>query len=233
MAISLRETATLSHDILASMKDKVVLVTGAGRGLGKAIAARCAAAEAVVVVNDINPDTAEATAKSIAKSGGRVHVVIADVAQKMAVQTMHYEILEKFGRVDVLVNNAGVEPIGSVLACDEWTWDRALNVNLKGAFLCTQTMARGMKEQDGGVIVNIVGRPGGDGARAAYAASKSGLVGFTLECARELIAYNIRVNAIHPGMPDAVAEHVIWLCSDKAKEIFGQEFDLDELKHEV
>jgi NAD(P)-dependent dehydrogenase (short-subunit alcohol dehydrogenase family) len=210
------------------MKDKVVLVTGAGRGIGKAIAARCAAAGAVVVVNDINPDAAEATVKAITQSGGQALAIIADVAQKLAVQTMHYEILDRFGRVDVLVNNARVEPEGSLLTCDEWTWDRTINVNLKGAFLCTQTVARGMKEQGGGVIVNISRKPNSLEYKAAFFASHSGLVGFTQEAAREFLAYNIRVNAVHPGAPAATAERVLWLCSDEAKAIAGQVFSLDD-----
>jgi NAD(P)-dependent dehydrogenase (short-subunit alcohol dehydrogenase family) len=242
------------------MKDKVTLITGAGRGIGKAIALRFAAAGARVVVNDVNPDTADATAKAINDDGGQAISIIADVANKMAVQTMHYEILEKWGRVDVLVNNAGVEPAGSILTLDEWAWDRTINVNLKGAFLCSQTVGRDMKEQGGGVIVNIssiAGRAAGLRDRAAYVASKTGLVGFTRECAREFAAYNIRVNAVCPGViitemtahlrqneaqmkkwledipqarlgePDDVTGLVLFLCSDDAKYITGQAFNVD------
>ncbi len=242
------------------MKDKVALITGAGRGIGKAMALRFAAAGARVVVNDINPDTADATAKAINDDGGQAISIIADVANKMAVQTMHYEILEKWGRVDVLINNAGVEPTGSILTLDEWAWDRTLNVNLKGAFLCSQTVGRDMKEQGGGVIVNIssiAGRAAGLRDRAAYTASKTGLVGFTRECAREFAAYNIRVNAVCPGViitemtahlrqneaqmkkwledipqgrlgdPGDVTGLVLFLCSDDAKYITGQAFNVD------
>jgi NAD(P)-dependent dehydrogenase (short-subunit alcohol dehydrogenase family) len=242
------------------MKDKIVLITGAGRGIGKAIALRFAAAGAKVVVNDVNPDTADATAKAINDTGGQAIAIIADVANKMAVQTMHYEILEKWGRVDVLINNAGVEPTGSILTLDEWAWDRTINVNLKGAFLCSQTVGRDMKERGGGVIVNIssiAGRAAGLRDRAAYVASKTGLVGFTRECAREFAAYNIRVNAVCPGViitemtahlrqnetqmkkwledipqgrlgdPDDVTGLVLFLCSDDAKYITGQAFNVD------
>ncbi len=242
------------------MKDKVTLITGAGRGIGKAIALRFAAAGAKVVANDVNPDTADATAKAVNDDGGQAISIIADVANKMAVQTMHYEILEKWGRVDVLVNNAGVEPTGSILTLDEWAWDRTLNVNLKGAFLCSQTVGRDMKEQGGGVIVNIssiAGRAAGLRDRAAYVASKTGLVGFTRECAREFAAYNIRVNAVCPGViitemtahlrqneaqmkkwledipqgrlgePDDVTGLVLFLCSDDARYITGQAFNVD------
>jgi len=196
------------------MKDKVVLVTGAGRGIGRAIATHCAAAGAVAVVNDINPDTAEATVKAITESGGRAVASIADVAQKMAVQTMHYEILDKFGRVDVLVNNARIEPGGSVLTLDEWNWDRVFGVNLKGPFLCMQTVARGMKEQGGGVIINLLGPQLMDGRHVAYIASQVGLASLTIECARELVAYNIHACAVQPTSPEETVAQVLQLITD-------------------
>lgn len=196
------------------MQDKVVLVTGAGRGLGKAIAKGLAAQGAKVVVNDINPDTAEATVKEITGAGGQAIYLDADVANKMAVQTMHYEILEKWGRVDGLVNNAAIEPIGPILTLDEWAWDRAMNVNLKGVFLVSQTVARGMKEQGGGVIVNVAGTVTGQAQHAAFVASKEGLLGLTRECAKEFAPYNIRVAAVYPeaeSKPDEIAAQVIGL----------------------
>jgi len=175
------------------MNNKIILITGAGRGLGKDLALKFAALGAKVVINDVNPDTAETTVKEIIDAGGQAIFIHADVANKMAVQTMHYEILEKWQRVDVLINNAAIEPLGAILTMDEWAWDRTFNVNLKGVFLCTQTVARGMKEQGGGVIVNIGGYETDHDNHAAFVASKVGLEGFTRECAKELSEHHIRV----------------------------------------
>lgn len=195
---------------------KIILITGAGRGLGQALALKFAALGAKVVVNDINPDAAAATVKEITETGGRALHLSADVANKMAVQTMHYEILEKWGRVDVLINNAVIEPLGPMLTTDEWAWDRAMNVNLKGAFLCTQTVARGMKEQGGGVIINIARSETGQAPHAAFVASQEGLAGFTRECAKELAGQGIRVEMIiftPQSDASAIIDQTLTLCS--------------------
>ena len=239
---------------------KVALVTGAGRGIGKAIALGLARAGARVAVNDVNPDTAAATAEAIAAAGGQAQTHVADVGNKMAVQAMIQAVLEDWGRLDIMVNNAGVEPTATVLAMDEWDWDKALAVNLKGPFLCSQTAGRAMKEFGGGAIVNIgsiAGRAAGLRDRAAYTASKMGLIGFSRECAREFAAYNIRVNVVCPGVvetemtahlrrnaaqmekwladipqgrlgqPEDVVGLVLFLCSDAARYITGQAINVD------
>jgi 3-oxoacyl-[acyl-carrier protein] reductase len=185
------------------LRGKVALVTGAGRGIGRAIALGLARAGARVAVNDINPDSAAATVRAAAAEGGQAAAHVADVGNKMAVQTMIQAVLEAWDRLDILVNNAAVEPSATVLAMDEWDWDKTLAVNLKGPFLCSQTAGRAMKELGGGAIVNIgsiAGRAGGLRDRSAYTASKMGLIGFTRECAREFAAYKIRVNAVCPGV---------------------------------
>ncbi len=242
------------------LPDKVALVTGAGRGIGRAIALGLAQAGARVAVNDINPDTAERTAREIRDGGGEAVAFAADVANKLAVHTMINGCLERWGRLDILVNNAGVEPKASILTMDEYDWDRTLAVNLKGAFLCSQFAGRAMREQGGGVIVNIASIGGHKiplKDRAAYCASKAGLVGFTRECAREFAAYGIRVNAICPGVietemtaqlrqnpeqmrkwledipqgrlgtPEDVVGLVLFLCSEAAAYITGQAIHVD------
>lgn len=240
--------------------DKVVLITGAGRGIGKALATAFAQAGARVAVNDINPESCAQTADEIVTSGGQALTCHADVANKLAVQAMLIDIEDRWGRVDILINNAGVEPHQPILKLDEWDWDRTLNVNLKGAFVCSQSAGRMMQRQGGGVIVNIAsiaGRAAGLRDRSAYVASKTGLIGFTKECAREFAAYHIRVNAVCPGViitemtahlrqneaqmekwlediplrrlgePDDVTGLVLFLCSDAARYITGQAIHVD------
>lgn len=245
---------------MTDFKNKVALITGSGRGIGRAIALAFASEGAKVAVNDVNPTGAEETVRLIGEAGGEAKAWVADVSNKMAIQTMAQDILETWGRVDILINNAGVEPHKPILTMDEWDWDRTLDVNLKGPFLLTQTVGRAMKETGGGVVVNvasIAGRASGLRDRAAYVASKTGLVGFTKEAARELAPHGIRVNAVCPGViitemtahlrddeammskwladipqgrlgePDDVTGLVLFLCSDAARYITGQAIHVD------
>jgi len=185
------------------LSEKVALVTGAGRGIGRAIALAMAEAGAQVCVNDINPDTAYATTHDVLERGGQAFDYNADVSNKMQVGAMIEAIRDRWDRLDILVNNAGVEPKASVLTLDEWDWDRTLGVNLKGTFICTQLAGRVMRDQGGGIIVNIASIAGHKSplpSASAYCASKAGVVGFTRECAREFAAYHIRVNAVCPGV---------------------------------
>lgn len=201
------------------LTDKVVLVTAAGRDLGLALAQGLGGAGARVVVNDVNPDAAEAAAAGIAAAGGRALARSADVANKLAIQTLHYEILDTWGRVDVLVNTAVIQPAGDVLTLDEWAWNRALDVNLKGAFLCSQTVGRAMKEQGGGLILNLLGQETGT---AVHAASQAGLLGFTRRCAAEFASYSIRVHALRPapgGATGAVVAAALRLCDGAAADL--------------
>ena len=245
---------------MGEFSDKVVLVTGAGRGIGRAIAEAFAAESAVIAANDITPINLDDTIAHITDVGGKAKGYVADVAGKMSVQTMLEEILDDWGRVDILVNNAGVEPHAPLLELDEWDWRRTLEVNLTGAFLTMQSVGRVMCAQGGGCIVNIgsiAGRAHGLKDRAAYVASKMGLIGLTREAARELAEYNIRVNTVCPGVietemtvelrqneammarwladipqgrlgkPEDIARVVIFICSDSAAFLTGQAINVD------
>jgi NAD(P)-dependent dehydrogenase (short-subunit alcohol dehydrogenase family) len=136
-------------------QDKVVLVTGAGRGIGRAIAETFAAQGAVVAANDLSPVNLDETLRRIQSSGGRSRDYVFDVAKKMPVQGLVQSVLEDWGRIDILVNNAGVEPHAPLLTLDEWDWQRTLDVNLSGPFYTMQAAGRVMREAGGGAIVNI------------------------------------------------------------------------------
>jgi 3-oxoacyl-[acyl-carrier protein] reductase len=196
---------------MSSFTDKVILITGAGRGIGRSIAEAFAAYGAIIAANDITPINLDETLARILASGGRVKDYVFDVAKKMPVQSMVEQVVADWGRIDILVNNAGVEPRASLLDMDEWDWHRTIDVNLGGPFFTMQTVGRIMRQQGGGVIVNIAstaGRAHGQKSLSAYIASKMGLIGLTREAARELSAYNIRVNAVCPG---AIESERAWL----------------------
>jgi NAD(P)-dependent dehydrogenase (short-subunit alcohol dehydrogenase family) len=245
---------------MSAFEGKVVLITGAGRGIGRAIAQAFAAQGALVAANDISPVNLDETVTGIRAAGGQSKAFIADVAQKMAIQTMIEEVRDNWERIDILVNNAGVEPHAPLLELDEWDWRRTLEVNLSGPFFTMQSVGRVMRDQGGGAIVNIgsiAGRAHGLKDRAAYVASKMGLIGLTREAARELAAYNIRVNVVCPGVietemtaqlrrnqammdrwreeiplgrigqPEDIAGLVLFLCSEEAAYLTGQAINLD------
>lgn len=206
------------------LTDKVAIVTGAGRGLGAAIAKTLAAAGARVAANDINPDRAERIAGEIRAAGGQAIGIHADVANKFQCVHLIETTRAEWGRVDILVNNAAVEPTASIIKMDEWDWNRCLDVNLKGTFFMSQLCGRVMADQNtdrdqnagrdqnttqdrkrGGVIVNISSVAGVAvpfAGRAAFCASKAAVVGFARECAREYAQYGIRVNTVVPGLFD-------------------------------
>ena len=254
------------------LDNQFAIVTGAGRGIGAAIAHTLAQAGAKIAVNDINPDRAERVAAAIREAGGQAIGVAADIANKFQCSHLIETTRAEWNRLDILVNNAAVEPAVPIMKMDEWDWQRTIDVNLKGVFFMSQLCGRVMAgifdkkvEQAetpgaGGVIVNIastagVATPLAD--RAAYCASKAGVVGFARECAREFAPYGIRVNTVLPGIIDTplteplqaqvevmarwqadiplgrigraqeVADAVLFLCSDASRYITGSTLTVD------
>lgn len=204
---------------------KVVLVTGAGRGAGRAIVEAFAARGARVAANDISPINVDAVVEDIRARGGMAMVCVEDVAKKVSAQALINTITDAWGRIDILVNTANVEPHTPLLDMDEWDWHRTLDVNLTGAFLLMQSVGRVMRAQGGGVMVNLAPIAGrlNQTDRAAYVASKVGLVGLTRQAALELAAHNIRVHAVCTGLPELantaelhedVAAAVLSLCAE-------------------
>ena len=184
------------------LKDSVAIVTGSGRGIGRAIALELATAGVKVVVNYAGrSDKAEETLALIKETGGIGLVVQADVSQATDVDRLLKTTLEHFGKVDILVNNAGITRDSLLLRMKEMDWDLVMATNLKGAYLCTKAVSKGMLKQRSGVIVNISSVVGlsGNAGQANYAAAKAGLIGFTKSIAKEFASRGIRVNAVAPG----------------------------------
>lgn len=184
------------------LSNKVAIVTGAGQGIGRAIALKLAEKGADVVVSDIKAPMAQETAGQAQALGRRALAVTADVSQRRQVEDMVATTLTGFGQVDILVNNAGIARSATLLKLTDEAWDEVLDVNLKGIFYTTRAVVKLMMDARYGKIVNvssIYGRTGTIGD-ANYAASKAGIIGFTKSVARELARYDVNVNAILPGM---------------------------------
>jgi len=181
---------------------KVAIVTGAGRGIGRAIALALAREGADVVVNDVDSRSAEATANEVRAMGRRALSIVADVSNGEEVIKMVETAIKAFGKIDILVNNAGIFSSIPLEDITEENWDKMMKINLKSVFLCSQAVMKPMKRQRSGKIVNIAsmaGKVGGIVAGADYAASKAGVMCLTKSLAKQLAPYGINVNAVAPA----------------------------------
>jgi 3-oxoacyl-[acyl-carrier protein] reductase len=239
-----------------NLTGKIALVTGSGRGIGKAIALKLSEVGATVVINDVS-DSAETAAKEIINSGKKSLFIKGSVSSSSEVNSMIDKIVSSFGRIDILVNNAGITRDQLTIRMTDEEWDAVLEVNLKGVFLCTRAALKYMMKQRFGRIISIssisgiIGNPG----QVNYCAAKAGIIGLTKTVSREMASRMITINAIAPGYietemtqrlpdkikeeankripagyfgtPQDVAEAVAFLASDGARYITGQVLCVD------
>ncbi len=186
------------------LDDRAAVVTGAGRGIGRATAVRFAEEGASVVVNDVDPDPAEETAAAIKEAGGQVLVSIDNTVELDQARQMMNKAAEAFGGVDILVNNAGITRDNLLMRMDADEWDAVIDTNLGGPFWMTRAISRPMMKARAGRIINMSSAAGrmGNAGQANYAAAKAGVVGMTRSLARELGSRNITVNCVAPGFID-------------------------------
>jgi 3-oxoacyl-[acyl-carrier protein] reductase len=224
------------------LEGKVALVTGASRGMGKAIALKLASLGSKVVVNYVaieasNKVDADNLVESIIRLGGEAMSVEADVRDSETVKAMVEQVTDKWSKIDILVNNAGINRDTLLLRMSDDAWDEVINTNLRGAYLCTKFALRSMMRQDWGRIINISSVTGivGNAGQSNYAASKGGLIAFTKSVAREMGSRNITVNAVAPGyiitgMTDKLpSERKEAVLSMIPLQRFGQPEDVAEL----
>ena len=234
------------------LKGRTALVTGSGRGIGRAIAEKLADYGCNIIISDVNEEEAVETAKEIEAKGVQTLGLKADVSKSDQVAAMIKASLEKFGKIDIVVNNAGVTRDALLMTMKEEDWDLVLNINLKGAFLVTKEVIRPMMKERFGRIINIASIVGfmGNAGQANYTASKGGLIAMTKTTAREYASRNITANAVAPGFIDTamtralpekvqeamltqipmakygtvddIANAVVFLASDMAGYITGQ-----------
>jgi len=239
------------------LKDKVALITGGARGIGRAIALTFAKEGADIVVADVNQETAQQTASEIEGLGRKALALEMDVTNYDKVEESINKILDKMGKVDILVNNAGITKDNLLLRMSQADWDAVINVNLKGTFNCIKAVTRPMIKQRSGRIISIASIIGlmGNPGQANYAASKAGIIALTKTVAKELASRNINANAVAPGFiqtamtdklpedikkkmleaiplarlgtPQDVANVCLFLASDESSYITGQVITID------
>jgi NAD(P)-dependent dehydrogenase (short-subunit alcohol dehydrogenase family) len=206
-----------------TLRNKVAIVTGAGRGHGEAIAMQLGMAGARVAVHDLNPDRAQAVADAITQAGGKALPITANISNKFQCVHLVEKTRAEWGQLDILVNSHHIAPSSTLLKLDEWQWNQVLEVNLKGTFMMCQLVGRVMSDENGergGVMVNLAGTAGIDHAwegQAAVCAGNAGILGFTRECAREYATYYIRVHNLLlndqvPPTPDTIAQATLNIC---------------------
>ena len=239
------------------LTDQVAIITGAGGGIGAAIALALADVGASCVINDVVEDAAQAVAAKVRERSVKAMVSTANITKADEVQAMVDAVMEEFSRIDILVNNAGITRDGLLVRMDEQQWDLVINVNLKGAFLCTRAVARPMMKARYGRIINMASVSGvaGNAGQANYSASKGGLISLTKTTAQELATRNVTCNALapgfidtamtrelpeearqawltriplaRPGTPEDVAQAVVFLAGPGSSYITGQVINID------
>ena len=211
------------------LEGKVALVTGASRGIGRAVAIRLAKSGAKIAVNYAgNQAAAEEVKQIIEQNGGEAILVQADISNAESVDAMVAAVMEAFGRIDILVNNAGITRDTLLMRMKEADWNAVIQTNLTGVFSVTKAVSKIMMKQRYGKIVNMSSVVGlmGNAGQANYAAAKAGVIGFTKSMAKELAARNITVNAIAPGF---IATDMTAVLSDKVKEDLATKIPMGRL----
>lgn len=211
------------------LEGKVALVTGASRGIGRAVAIRLAQAGADVVVNYAGSEgAAQETVDAIEALGRKAIKIQANVADAEQVGAMVQEAHDAFGHIDILVNNAGITKDGLLMRMKDEDWDAVLDINLKGTYLVTKAVSKIMMKQRSGSIINMTSVVGvmGNAGQTNYAASKAGVIGFTKSCAKELASRGITVNAIAPGFINTDMTDVL---PEKVKEAMVTEIPLGRM----